>query len=229
MRYRQIILSVLFLAMGFQAAYSQDTYISRSINDLMADINWSKRETGLTTIIHGTPFLNENFQEGTVFLNGKFKVDRLPLRFNLYSGEMEFMAKNNVMAIADPEKVDKVVIGTDVFIYIEKAEKGHVSGFVKIWNEQLPAIVTKMKVEYFDKEPPQPIAESKPARYERATDDHYLLTADDKVERITSVKKLIENLGSHGKELSEYAKNEKVSANKPTELAAMIDYLRTLP
>ncbi len=227
-RAKQIIISLVFLAICIQNAHSQDTYISRSISDLMTDIKWSKRESGLTAIIEGSPFLSENFQEGVVFFDGKFKVDHLPLRFNLYTGEMEFMNKNNVLAIADPEKVDRVIIGSEVFIYIVKEEKSPLSGFVKMWNTELPSVVTKMKVDYFDKEPPQPIVESKPARYERANDDHFLLLTNGQNYRITSVKKLIEYLGSHEKELSDYARKEKVSANKPSEMVAMVDYFKSL-
>jgi hypothetical protein len=209
-------------------AFSQDVYINRSIADLANEVQWNRKATISAATIAGSPYLHDDFQEGVVYLDGKYKVDHVPMRLNLHSGEMEFMTKNTVLVIAEPGKVDKIVIGQEVFLYLENEQKGQVSGFVKQWNDSLPAIITKMKVDFFPKEAAKPYVEPKPDRYERAPDEIFLLIKDGNLERVSTIKKLIQSLGAHESELQEFAKKEKTSASDPAELAAFIDYFRKL-
>jgi hypothetical protein len=219
------LLAYLLIAMP---AFSQDVYINRSIADFATEVQWNKKTNISAATIAGSPYLHDDFQEGVVYLDGKYKVDHVPMRLNLHSGDMEFKSKNTVMVIAEPAKVDKIVIGQEVFLYLEKEQKGQVSGFVKQWNDSLPAIITKMKVDFFPKEAAKPYVEPKPDRYERAPDEIFLLIGEGNMERVSTIKKLIQSLGAHESELQEYAKKEKTSASDPAELAAFIDYFRKL-
>jgi len=209
-------------------AFSQDGYAIRSISDLANEIQWNKKNSNAAMTIAGTPYLHDDFQEGVVYLSGKYKVDHVPMRLNLHSGDMEFMSKNTVLVIAEPAKVDKIVIGDEMFIYLEKEQKSQVSGFVKQWNEGYPAIITKMKVDFLKKEAAKPYVEPKPDRYERAPDEFFLLRVDGNIERVSTIKKLIQSLGTHESELQEYAKKEKISASDAAELAELIDFFRKL-
>jgi len=218
-------LACLFFALP---AFSQDGYAIRSISDLANEIQWNKETSNATMSITGSPYLQDDFQEGVVYLSGKYKVDHVPMRLNLYSGDVEFMSKNTVLVIAEPAKVDKIVIGEEMFIYLEKEQKGQVSGFVKQWNEGYPAIITKMKVDFLKKEAAKPYVEPKPDRYERAPDEIFLLHGDGNIERVSTIKKLIQSLGTHESELQEFSKKEKISTSDAKELAAFIEYFRKL-
>jgi hypothetical protein len=206
----------------------QDGYVAKNLNDLGLELNWSKRIIPPNQIIEGTPYFNDEFIEGEVYFEGKFKLSNLPLRYNINNDEMEFKEKNTVLAIAFPEKTDKVVIGNKTFIYIDKNHSKIVEGFVIKRNEGYPAVLTKMKVDFFDKEPPKAIVDSKPARYEKGYDRQYLMKSPDEIENIKSVKKLIQALGNHEKELTAFAKKEKISSNNGEELASLIEYYKNL-
>ncbi len=227
-----ILKKTLFIILGLiiysSNLFAQDGYIAKSLNDLGTDLNWSKRVQTSNLIIQGSPYLNDEFKPGEVFYEGKFKISNVPLRYNMYNDEMEFMDKNVVLAIAFPEKIDKVIIGKETFIYIGKSDEKGLKGYVIKWDDTFPCILTKMKVEYFDKEPPQPIVESKPARYERAYDQQYLMKSSNEIESIKSIKKLIQSIGDHENELTNFSKKEKISANDPQELIKLIDYYKGL-
>ncbi|MDZ7607616.1 MAG: hypothetical protein U5K79_18955 [Cyclobacteriaceae bacterium] len=85
-----------------------------------------------------------------------------------------------------------------------------------------------MKVDYLQKEAAKPYVEPKPDRYERVPDEIFVLLGDGNMERVSSMKKLIQSLGAHESELQDYAKKEKTSPSDAAELAAFIDYFRTL-
>jgi len=225
---KKILFFVLVTICFTASLFAQDNYISKSLNDLGTELNWTKKVVGPTTIIQGTPYLNDKFQPGEVYYEGKFKISNVQLRYNMYNDEMEFMDNNVVLAIAFPDKIDKVVLGNSTFIYIAESKDKNLKGYAKKWNTDFPSVLTKMKVDYFDKEPPQPIVESKPARYERQYDKHYLMKSATEIEDIKSVKKLIQSLGDHESELTNFAKKEKISSSDPQELASLIDFYKEL-
>lgn len=219
---------ILLYMLNTLPVFSQDVYINRTLTDFGNEVLWNKKTSFSSAEIAGSPYLNDEFQEGVVYLDGKYKVEHVPMRLNLHTGEMEFMNRKAVMVIANPEKVDKIIIGQEVFLYLDNVQKGQVSGFVKQWNVGLPAILSKMKVDFLTKEPAKPYVDAKPDRYERATDEIFLLLGDGKIEQVSSVKKLIQTLAAHESELQDYAKKHKTSSTDAAELAAFIDYFRTL-
>lgn len=222
-----VLCGLLFCTSYFVKA--QGTYVYQSLSDFTDNVNRNKATSPTYVDIKGSPYLNEEFQTGEIFYSGKYRIDKIQLRYNLYVDNIEYKDKNVVMAFARPSMIDKVVIGDEVFMYIkEKEKKGDVSGFVKKWNDQFPSVVTKMKVEFFDKDPVKAFEEQKPARFERAYDMNFLMINEEELERIKSVKKLIQYIGDHQSELEKFAKKEKISSNKPKELAKLIDYYNSL-
>ena len=221
---KTIFFAIALLSLSSKFLYAQDNYTTREINDLIVHLDWNKTIHSISEEIQGSPYLNEEFMVGEVYYDGKYKVTDLPLRYNLYNDEIEYKDNNTPMAIAQPDKIDKVIIGKNIFIYIKKNSLHKVSGFVRIWNDESPSILTKMKVAFFEKEPPKAIVESKPARFERKYDIHYLMKSPEEIEKIKSVKKLIQSLGNHEKELTDFAKKEKISSRNPAELAKLLDH-----
>lgn len=208
--------------------FAQGNYISSEVRNMVDRLNWNKTVQPSSSEIQGSPYLNDEFQLGEVFYDGKYKISQLPLRYNLHTDEIEYKEKNAILAFADPNSIDKIVIGDEVFIYIKKDKKSEVSGFVKMWNDQIPTILTKMKVNFLEKEAAKPYVEPKPDRFEPGHNKHYLMKNQDVIVKITSTKKLIKSLGEHQSELSDFAKKEKISSNDPDELAKLLDFYNGL-
>lgn len=222
------IISVITICVISNALFAQEGYINRELSDIINQLNWNKKIQMDAPEISGSPYLDKEFKEADIYTNDKYKISKVRMRYNLYNDEFQFENKNMIMAIADPGRIDKIVIGDEVFIYLNDKEQKTVSGYVKQWNSRLPAVITKMKVNFFEKEKPKPYTEPKPDRFERAQDEHYLMKSKNEIENVGSVKKLIKSLGDHEAELSEFAKKEKISAGDPAELAKLLDYFHLL-
>jgi hypothetical protein len=218
----------ILLLLVSHTIYGQSTYTNATLNDLVQQLDRNKTVTPNSPDIQGSPYLEDEFIEGEIYFDGKFKIDRVLLRLNLNTGDLEFQQKNVVMAIADPGRIDKVVMGEYVFIYIEKQKKGKVDGFVRMWNTDFPSVVTKMETDFLKKEAAKPYVEPKPDRFKRAPNKHYIMISLAEIEKISSVKKLISTLGEHEEELSEFAKKEKVSSGNVEELVALVNYYHSL-
>ena len=145
--------------------------------------------------IEGTRYLHDDFRNGNVFYDGNSKSLQLPLRLNLHNDEFEYMENDSVFAFAEPSRIDKVIIGNEVFIYIDTSLDTNTSGFVKIRNTELPCILTKMKVDFFKKVTSRsPSVESAPDRFVRIDDSNYLMKTETEILEVSSVKKLIKLL-----------------------------------
>jgi len=231
MRKKQLLLIVFVLSFSVFTVQAQDTYMTKQLTDMIGQLNWDRNSLqGNTdhTDIAGSPYLYEDFKNGDVYYDKKFKVENIPLRLNLYSGDFEYMEKNIVMAFSDPSHIDKVVIGDEVFIYLDKATGNQVSGYVKKRNDKLPCLLTKMETEFLNKEDPKPFEDPKPDRFHRTLDKNFIMMSDSEIEKVTTVKKLIKLLGNHSSELTSFAKNEKISSGDPEELVRLLEYFHSL-
>jgi hypothetical protein len=197
------------------------------MNNFVRELNFGTAEGNSNPDIKGSRYLKDEFEKGEVYYGGKYMVKDVLLRYNLYDDVMEFKTGNKIMNLDPSMNLNKVVIGDDAFINFKKTTDG-ISGFVKIRNSQFPSIVTTMKSKLIEKEAVQGFAEPKPVRFERQADENFLMKNDNEVERIKSLKKLIESLGDLQSELSTYAKKEKISTNDPEELAKLLNYYNSL-
>ncbi len=209
------------------STFAQEIYSIASLNDLVHQLDWNKTVSSSPSI-QGSPYLSEDFMHGEIYFDGKYKIEKVPLRLNLYNGDLEFKEKNVVMAIAEPQRIDKIVIGEDTFIYVKEDKKKKIGGFVKMWNAEAPSIITQMKTDFLKKEPAKPYVEPKPDRFERGLDKHFLMISKDEIVKISSVKKLIDSLVDHKSELAQFAKDEKISSGNVEELAKLMEYYHSL-
>ena len=220
-------MSVCFSSIPLQAQLTI-THMDIGINDIGGQVRKHNLTSGVSSEISGSPYLDENFEDSNIFYDEKYRITKVPIRYNIYTDQIEYKSSNTILSFANPEKIDSIVSESEVFIYLQKNEHHKVRGFAKLWNNEYPSVLTKMKVEFFEKEKAQAFAEPKPDRFERAIDRHYLIKSKEEIEIIKSVKKLITSLGTHTSELSSYAKKEKISAGDPEELAKLLDYYQGL-
>lgn len=224
-KYRVLsLICFCFLSVSLHA----QNYTAIALNDLIDELTWNKAKGATYGEIQGSPYLNEEFQNGEVYYQKKFKITPILLRYNLYTDQIEYKEKDVIMTFANPDRIDKVAIVDDVFVFVNNEYQKKVSGFARMWNEQFPTVITKMKVEFLEKEETKGYEESKPDRFKRTYDIHYLMKSEDEIEKISSVKKLIKSLGNHESELSAFAKKEKISANDPEELARLLEFYHGL-
>lgn len=225
---KSVFAVLISLGISIPNLHAQAGYMIRQLNDVVGQLEWSRANVSSKSEIEGSPYLADDFTNGDVFYNGKFQIPNVALRLNLFNDEFEYKNKNSVLVFAEPDHIDKIVMDNEVFIYLKRTPQQEVYGFVKKWNTGFPAVLTKMKIEFKKKEEVQAFAESKPDRFERAADRHFIMKSEEEIARITSIKRLIKYLGAHASELSSFAKREKISSGDAEELAKLLDYFHSL-
>jgi hypothetical protein len=159
---RRFFLLTTFLAFSIFKINAQEGYTTMQLTDMIGQLNWERNMREGNPNIKGSPYLHDEFIKGDVYYDKKFKAN----------------------------KIDQVVVGEEVFIYLPETPGNMVSGFVRKWNNKSPCLITKMKAEFFNKEDPKPFEETKPDRFERALDKNFIMMSDSEIEKVTSVKKL---------------------------------------
>lgn len=187
---------------------------------------WIEHSPEDDNYIEGTRNLYDDFRPGVVYYNENSDALQARLRLNLYNDEFEYVKNDTLHVLKDLNHLEKIVMDNQVFIWIEPYKKAGVSGYVVRWNDDYPAIITKMEKGYF--RGGVDMYTSKPPRFERKEDKHYIMNSYREVERIYSVKKLIKYLGTYQQELSDFAKKEKISDSNPEELAKLLDFYHEL-
>lgn len=178
--------------------------------------------------IEGIPYLYDDFKIGDVYFGNRFKTPQVLLRLNLYSDEMEFIENDIIKIYAEPNWIDKIVLEDEVFICLSNPRfKTRKRGFVKMWNSSYPSVLTKMRVIFY-KDAVKAFSETKPIRFERDKDLHYLMKSEDDIVLISTVQKLIDLLEDHSEALSKYAEEENISVSNGADLSRLLDYYHQL-
>ena len=216
-------LSYLFVLLMITTFSVKSQSINNS-NDLAGGwLKWPPEDENY--VEEGSRNLYNDFREGGVYYTDNSKNLQVPLRYNLYNDEFEYLKNDTLYALENVIQLEKVVMDNQVFIFLAPRLETNVSGFVVRWNDDYPTIITKMRMGFYDKE----IAPlGKPKRFERDPDKHYLMLSDMEIVRITSVNKLIKLLDSHSSALKRYAKAEKISGRNPAEMAKILEYYKSL-
>jgi hypothetical protein len=78
----------------------------------------------------GSPYLFDEWLDGTIIMKDKNPVKGKKYRYNLYTQQMQFIEGNDTVAIANPEDIEQISFGGKTFIFTsydapEKTGKGY--------------------------------------------------------------------------------------------------------
>ncbi|MFW5756037.1 MAG: hypothetical protein ACOCWK_05515 [Tangfeifania sp.] len=231
---KRLFFLLLFSCLMSFAVITQAQYETREAIDLFNSTKMARGElkTLLTEKdIEGSPYLNDDFIEGTVFTTIKTKYTGVPLRYNIYSDQIEFKAgEGAVQELAAPETVEKVEFGEYKMVYIpfavsKKIRRGF---FREMESGDKAVLLTRQQVLFEDAKKPAAYQEAEPPRFIRKPDDYYIRIGKEPARLISRKKDLEEAFPGHKKEINSFIKENKVKPNKPERLAELVQYYNSL-
>jgi len=224
---KKLIIIALFLIAG--KTYAQIEYQISSVMDLMK-IN----KTGQTTIseedIEGSPYLNEEFIKGTVYTTNKYQYNDIPLRYNIYNGDVEFKTPDNkILAIAASETIEKIVFGNYTLEYIpyisvKKAE----NGYLLVLSKGKVSLYAKPEITYVAPTKAAAYKDAEPAKFQRRNDTFYLRIGSETAKSVGNKKDLNGAFPDHQAEIEAFLKKNKISTSKADELKSLVEFYNAL-
>lgn len=226
-----IVISIL------TCAYGQMNYHSAyEIKQAMDFFNYSKTHSQhiLVTLtqadIKGSPFLDDNFTEGSVFTTSKTQFVSVPLRYNIYNDDVEFRGSDGqAYAIAVPEVIERIEIGENQIEYIPfLVQKKMKRGYFIVLEKGEVSLYKKPKVVFEEAKSPAAYQEAQPAKFVRRADEYYIRAGMDAAKPLLKLKDLEEILPGHQKDVIAYVKKHRLKLNNPENLQDLVRYYNSL-
>ncbi len=224
--------SLLFiLCLAFSpVAFSQTFTITdlSSLSDLMSfEKNKSKDFNNPSYAnIDGTPYLNNEFVPGDVFINDTILIEEVPLRYNIYYDQMEFVsAQKQVLVIDDANKKFEFNLGGELFSiqnYIDRGNTEH--GVLQLMVDGEFQLYKKYLVDFKPATKTIGFQEAQPNRFTRQDDNYLLAVGEQTPETVRNHKDLLEKLKVHIPAIENYAKEQKLKLKSESGLIQLIQY-----
>ena len=173
--------------------------------------------------VSGSPYYSTSYVKSTVILKDGNYVN-LPLRYDLFQDEIEFMKENKMMWVLKKD-----------INYIKYGEKEIIAALNdfefpgKLSYYFLPVtgdnkLFIKKQAEYLPEVPPKGYAETVPDRFETRKDEYYIQLGDAPVQRIKN-KKALETLLAGNNRALDFIKKEKTKSDKAEDLEKLVKFL----
>jgi hypothetical protein len=221
-----VIFSLVINAQEYQLKETFDFYR----NNKMVSGEWSSG-TLTEKDIEGSPYLTDDFINGTIYTVQKQKYVDIPVRYNIYNDQMEFKTESGeVQAMATPEIVERVEFGKYKMAYIPFSySKKLIKGFFIILQEgEKASLFLRKNMSFKNAEEPAPYKEAQPPRFVKNPDDYFIRIGMEEAKAVNSKKDLLEIFPDYKKDVESFIKKNKTKTNAPESLEELIKYYNSL-
>ncbi len=230
-----LVLFVSLLCAGYvfsQIPQSSMYEVKRAI-DLM-NLNRAHRgdlKSMLTeTDIQGSPYLNDEFIEGSVYTTSKTRYEGVSLRYNIFNDDIEFRSDDGqVMVLAVPEVIEKVEFGDYQFEYIfyfvsNKTRRGYFA----LLEEGKASLYFRPQVKFEEAKKPAAYQDAQPAKFSKRPDTYYIRIDREAARPVSKPKDLLEVFSRHKDEVAAFIKKNKVKTNNVESLKELVQFYNSL-
>lgn len=179
--------------------------------------------------IKGSPFLNDEFISGTIYTYQKVQFNQIPLRYNIYNGNLEFRTpQEQVMAMATPEIVKKAVFGEYTLSYIPFMTSKKVrQGFFKLIEEGKASLYARPIILYQQPKEAAAYKDPAPAKFIQKPDDYFIRIGQEAAIKVENKKEVILLFPDHKDEITSFIKKNKIKTGKVENLQELVRYYNT--
>lgn len=227
------IMLFIVLALTSSIVYAQGIYELKQAMDFyginkLATGEW--KDVLTQSDIEGSPYLDDNFINGTVYTVQKDKYVNVPMRYNIFNDEVEFKnSEGQVQAIATPEIIEKIEINNHQLFYIPYISSKKIKhGFFELVEEGNASLFTKQKIIFKDAETAGAYKKAAPAQFINNGDEYYIQVGKDAALLVTNKKDLINIFPDHIDKVKAFVKKHKTKTNKVDSLAELVKYYNSL-
>ena len=177
--------------------------------------------------IAGSPYLTENFVESTVYFRND-SAYKIALRYNIFDNRMEYEYKGLVYSVSNPRDIYKIIMDDKVFIYYFSKVNLGFEGWYQLLADGKAILLLKQDIAFREKEKPDGITTPKPDRFVRNPDKYYVVIGSEPPKQLKNKKSIPLIFKDKAKEMSTFAKKEKISFRKKEDLVRLVKHYNSL-
>ena len=210
--------------LNYEIRETMDFYRSNKLIDGSMKSKFTEKD------IMGSPYLNDEFVNGSVYTIQKLMYSDVPLRFNIYNDDIEFKTPTGeVMALSAPEILEKAEFGNFQMVYSPYLQTNKIKkGFFVVLEQGKASLYSKPVI--FFQEPTQPAAykEAEPPKFVRKADEYYIRIGTEQAVLINNKKDLIEAFPDNQDKIESFISKNKIKTNKPAGLKEVVQFYNSL-
>jgi len=212
------------LPLGYLLREKMDLYESNKLASGKNKSTLSEKD------IEGSPYLNDEFENGSIYTIQKIQYADVPLRYNIFNDDLEFKTPTDeVQALATPEIVEKAFFGNTLMVYSPYLQGNkNKNGFFIILVEGKASLYAKPNVIFKEATEPAAYKEAEPAKFVKKSDDYYIRIGTGQAQIISSKKELISAFPDNQDKVESFISKNKTKLNKPESLKELFDFYNSL-
>ncbi len=182
--------------------------------------------------IEGSPFLNNNFADGVLITNDSIMYENVPLRYNIFKDEMEFLITpdDGPRIIGNPRNFLYFILDDRLFAYKAFMEKDRpVYKYFEIVRTGKCQVLKRKNVVYVEPQQSRGIVGSSPAKFEERRDSYYLQFGTlSPVEVNLRRRSILDAFDQKRDEIAAFVNDNNLSYRNPDDLIKMAEYYNRL-
>ncbi len=225
------IIAILVTTIG--ASYSQVPYEIRQAMDFFRTNKLNSEDFNNTITqndIQGSPYLFDEFINGTIFTTSKLQFENVPLRYNIHNDQIEFKTpQNEIQALATPEIVETVEFGEYKMVYVPYSNSKKIRyGFFRVVIEGTASLYARSEMIFKNATKPGAYKEAQPAKFINQPNSYYIRVRLDQAKKVGNKKEAIEIFPDHKDEIATFIKKNKIKTNNSESLEKLVQYYNSL-
>lgn len=209
------------------SGFVRGQYTARNAEDAVSILGGRICNRNFNFEFDGSPYMHDEFIPGAIYYNGEDGFLDVPIRYNIFFDEMEYKQpeKERIYALKPDTLFNMIIILEDTFVVSKyKRENEIARGYFKSHAQGEIALLVKLEIEFREAQKETTHEMAMAARFMKKPDQYYIKLPGGPAHRIKNTKTLIADLGSHDSELTNYAKEHKLSGKKEEDLLELITY-----
>lgn len=228
---KKTVLSITLLLIAITGYPQVDDFIKvvRSYDKVNRDLYFAGRNQVKYKDIDGSPYLNDNFMTGLLFLKSG-KVYSGEFRLDIYANQIEFLREEEIYVIGVPDSLIRLDFGESTIVYSGYEEKlAHKKGyFIELENGYYTALLQK-NILFRNAEPIKPYHDTPlRARFEKGNDALFLRKGDESARKVSGKNEVISFFGDRGPDAKSFIDKEKLNVRKAEDLGKLVKYINGL-
>lgn len=223
----------VFILWGVFSTSAQSLYNIEGSSEFFNNNKLGQSQTKMRSAsfeYEGSPYLEEDFTEGSVYTKSKKQYVEVPLRYNIYTGEVEFRSGDGpVQALAAPRSVEKIAFGEYHLEFVPFQDRNKVErAFFVVAEKGRATLYRRPRVRLQEAKEPAAYQDAQPAKFSRQSDDFFIRVGTKPAKPVEKKKHLVEVFPDHKKELETFIKENNVKPKRAETLEELVKYYNSL-
>jgi hypothetical protein len=176
-------------------------------------------------MFEGDPFLSPAFKPGEVIDNDGYKYVNIPLRYNIYNNNFEFLKDEIPYALPAKEFAATILLDNKLFRYSDYLYKGEKSGYLEVISEGRYTLYRLHRVTFEEPKAELAYQDASPGMFRKLSPEYLLSGNEDIPRHFSNKKQFLELYPNKSEEIRSFLRSKKIKFTKESDLILLTEFI----